>query len=77
MHIVLLISSFNDPFLTLHMKMSMMGGMKMEVQGDGWVLEKLPLPAYMKRALIARDLYLYPLFLYLYCHGFHNQSAFQ
>jgi hypothetical protein len=73
MHIVLLISSFNDPFLMLHMKMSMMGGMKMEVQGDGWVLET----ANMKKALIARDLYLYPLFLYFYCHGFHNQSEFQ
>jgi hypothetical protein len=57
----------------LHMKMSMMGGMKMEVQGDGWVLET----ANMKKALIARDLYLYPLFLYFYCHGFHNQSEFQ
>jgi hypothetical protein len=57
----------------LHMKMSMMGGMKMEVQGDGWVLET----ANMKKALIARDLYRYPLFLYFYCHGFHNQSEFQ
>jgi hypothetical protein len=32
--------SFNDPFPMFHIKMSMMGEMKMDLQGDEWPFEK-------------------------------------
>jgi hypothetical protein len=32
--------SFNDPFPMFDIKMSRMGEVKMDLQGDGWLLEQ-------------------------------------
>jgi len=63
---------FNDPFPMFHIKMCMMGEVKMDLQGDGWLLEKkIIFLNNMKRTPIAKSIFI-PIELFL-LSWFHNQ----